>query len=52
MMRWSISSEDWNDAVASAKSNPPRWAVRVLAVLLLAWWYAHEVWHFHILRRK
>jgi len=47
-MRWEITREDWEDALSEARpcflGDPPLWAVRGLAVLLLAWWYAHELW--------
>jgi len=43
-MRWEITRKDWDDALGEARHDPPLWAVRGLAVLLLAWWYAHELW--------
>jgi len=43
-MRWEITREDWDDALARSRQIGPGWAVRVQAVLLLVWWYAHELW--------
>jgi hypothetical protein len=43
-VRWEITRQDWDDALGEARRDPPLWAVRVMAVLLLVWWYAHELW--------